>query len=370
MKHIPSIGLTLSLLCSVLPPAFAASVLIRAEPSNGFVRGKEPEWTAVHEALSSNIQDHRPYHRDAEVAHIQWHSLHLSERGTTAFVTLHRAMHQERNMSHRKVHMGWDLPIPSASLSRNSNASVRVSSLRSSASRVSSVRSSTVSSSTTSSSTVSSSSTSSSNVSSISTSSSQSNVSAANANQASVALGTASTFGVLAGSTVANIGATIVTGQLGVSPGSAVTGFGPGVVTGGSIHLTDTLAAQAKLDLTVAYNDLAGRTLAPVSVAGNLGGSTLSPGLYKSTSGLEVSSGDLTLDAKGDANAIFIFQIASTLNVSTGRQVILIGGAKASNVYWQVGTSANLEANAVFKGSILADQSISLQTGAVVEGRS
>jgi hypothetical protein len=106
-----------------------------------------------------------------------------------------------------------------------------------------------------------------------------------------------------------------------------------------------------------------------VSVAGNLGGSTLSPGLYKSTSGLEVSSGDLTLDAKGNADAVFIFQIASTLDIAVGRQVVLIGGAKASNVYWQVGTSANIGSNASFKGSILADQSISLQTGARVDGR-
>ena len=189
------------------------------------------------------------------------------------------------------------------------------------------------------------------------------------ANQTPVVLGAASTFAVLAGSTVTNIGAAIVSGDLGVSPGSAVTGFAPGIVTGGSTHVNDTMASQAKLDLTVAYNNLAGRSVNPVSVSGNLGGSTLSPGLYKSTNSLEVSSGDLTLDAQGDSNAMFVFQIASTLNVSVGRHIILIGGAKAANVFWQVGTSANLESNADFKGSILADQSISLQTGASVEGR-
>jgi len=190
-----------------------------------------------------------------------------------------------------------------------------------------------------------------------------------NANQSSVALGAASTFGVLAGSTVTNTGPTTVTGNLGVSPGSAVTGFAPGIVNGGVIHVTDTLASQAKVALTIAYNDLAGRSTHPVSVAGNLGGSTLSPGLYKSTSSLEISSGDLSLDAKGNANAVFIFQVASTLNVSVGRQVVLSGGAKASNIFWQVGTSANLGANSTFKGTILADQSISLQTGARVDGR-
>ncbi len=148
-----------------------------------------------------------------------------------------------------------------------------------------------------------------------------------------------------------------------------MTGFGPGVVNGGAIHAGNTAAAQAQAALTVAYNDAAGRTTNPVSVAGNLGGSTLAPGLYKSTSGLEISSGDLTLDAQDNANAVFIFQIASTLDVTVGRRVVLIGGAKASNVFWQVGTSANIGSNASFKGSVLADQSISLQTGAVVDGR-
>lgn len=188
-------------------------------------------------------------------------------------------------------------------------------------------------------------------------------------NQSFLNLGAASTFAVLAGSTVTNIGATTVTGELGVSAGTAVTGFPPGIVSGGSIHSSDALASQAEVALTVAYNNLASRSVNPVSVSGNLGGTTLSPGLYKSTNSLEISSGDLTLDAKGDANAMFIFQIASTLNVSVGRHVVLIGGAKASNVFWQVGTSANLESGTIFKGSILADQSISLQTGAGVEGR-
>jgi hypothetical protein len=168
---------------------------------------------------------------------------------------------------------------------------------------------------------------------------------------------------------VTNIGNTTVTGDLGVSPGSAVTGFGPGVVTGGAIQAGNTAAYDAQEALTLAYNNLAGRNVNPVSVSGNLGGSTLAGGLYKSTSGLEISSGDLTLDAKGDANAVFVFQMASTLDVAVGRKVVLTGGAKASNVYWQVGTSANIGSSAVFKGSVLADQSISLQTGAVVDGR-
>jgi hypothetical protein len=155
---------------------------------------------------------------------------------------------------------------------------------------------------------------------------------------------------------------------LGVSPGGAVTGFPPGLVNG-TIHAGDSTAAQAQLDLTTAYNDAAGRTVGAVTVAGNLDGRTLTPGLYKSTSSLEISSGDLTLDAQGDANAIFIFQMASTLTTTSARQVTLSGGAKAANVFWQVGSSATLGTTSVFKGTIMADQSITLTTGATLSGR-
>ncbi|HXU76956.1 MAG TPA: ice-binding family protein [Methylomirabilota bacterium] len=186
--------------------------------------------------------------------------------------------------------------------------------------------------------------------------------------QGSVVLGGAGGFAVLAGSTVTSVGATTVNGDLGVSPGTAVTGFPPGLVNG-TTHAGDAAAAQAQLDLTTAYNDAAGRTVGAVTLAGNLGGLTLTPGLYKSTSSLEVSSGDLTLDAQGNANAVFIFQMASTLTTTSGRQVILSGGAKASNIFWQVGSSATLGTTSVFKGTIMADQSITLATGATLDGR-
>ena len=186
--------------------------------------------------------------------------------------------------------------------------------------------------------------------------------------QSTVALGSAAGFAVLAGSTVTNTGGSTVTGDLGVSPGTAVTGFPPGTVVG-TIHTADPTAAGAVANLTIAYNDAAGRTLCPITVAGNLGGLTLAPGLYKSTSGLEISSGDLTLDAQGNANAVFIFQMASTLDTAAGLHVILAGGAKASNVFWQVGTSATLGTNSTFIGTIMADQSISLNTGATLSGR-
>src|SRR5207249_2231254 len=188
------------------------------------------------------------------------------------------------------------------------------------------------------------------------------------AGPAPVALGAAGSFAVLAASTVTNTGATTVNGDLGLSPGTAVTGFPPGTVNG-TIHAGDPAAAQAQLDLTTAYNDAAGRTVGAILVAGNLGGQTLTPGLYTSTSSLEVSSGDLTLDAQGDANAVFIFQMGSTLTTTVGRQVILSGGARAANVFWQVGSSATLGTGSVFKGNILALASITVTTGAAVEGR-
>jgi hypothetical protein len=186
--------------------------------------------------------------------------------------------------------------------------------------------------------------------------------------QAPVVLGAAGNFAVLAGSTVTSTGPTSVTGDLGVSPGSAVTGFPPGTLVG-TMQVANPTSAQGVADLTTAYNDAAGRTLCAVTVAGNLGGQTLTPGLYKSTSSLEISSGDLTLDGQGNADAVFIFQMASTLTTTPGRQVVLSGGAKSANVYWQVGTSATIGTTSAFKGTVMADQAITMGTGATLNGR-
>jgi hypothetical protein len=135
-------------------------------------------------------------------------------------------------------------------------------------------------------------------------------------------------------------------------------------------HINDAISTQAKLDLTAAYNDLAGRTSTDiVTLSGNIGGLTLTPGLYKSTSSLAISSGDLTFDAQGNANAVFIIQIATTLTTTSGRKVILSGGALASNIFWQVGSSATFGTTSVFKGTVIAKQSITLNTGATVDGR-
>jgi ice-binding like protein/Big-like domain-containing protein len=186
--------------------------------------------------------------------------------------------------------------------------------------------------------------------------------------QAPVVLAASGGFGALAGSTVTNTGPTSLTGDLGVSPGTAVTGFPPGIIIG-AIHAGDPAAATGIANLTTAYNDAAGRALCAVTVAGNLGGRTLPPGLYKSTSTLAISSGDLTLDAQGEGDAVFIFEMASTLTTTAGRQVILTNGAKAANVFWQVGTSATLGTGSAFAGTIMADQAVTLETGAILNGR-
>jgi hypothetical protein len=184
-----------------------------------------------------------------------------------------------------------------------------------------------------------------------------------------VALAGASSLAVLAGTTITSTGATNITGDIGLSPGSSIGGFPPGILNGDQ-HINDDISSQAKLDLTAAYNDAAGRTSTDiVTLSGNIGGLTLTPGLYKSTSSLAISSGDLTFDAKGNADAVFIIQIATTLTTTSGRKVILSGGALASNIFWQVGSSATFGTTSVFKGTVMAMQSITFNTGATLEGR-
>jgi hypothetical protein len=190
---------------------------------------------------------------------------------------------------------------------------------------------------------------------------------ASSARAASVSLGTADSFAVLAGTTVTNTGPSVISGDLGVSPGTAVTGFPPGTVTAGTIHAADSVAAQAEADLATAYNDAAGRS-STATISADLAGSTLAPGVYTSASSLGLS-GALTLDAQGDPNAVFVFQAGSTLTVGSGSRVLLIRGAQACNVFWQVGSSATIGTDSAFAGNILALTSIALTTRATLQGR-
>jgi ice-binding like protein len=182
-----------------------------------------------------------------------------------------------------------------------------------------------------------------------------------------VGLGTADGFAVLAGSGITNTGTTTINGDVGSFPTTTQTGFSSVVLTGTN-HGGDAVTQGAKTDLTTAYNDAAGRT--PVTtVPTELGGTTLTHGVYSSAAGTFGLTGALTLDAQGDASAVFIFQMASTLTTATASSVVLIGGAQSCNVFWQVGSSATLGGSTAFRGNILALTSITLVTSATVDGR-
>jgi hypothetical protein len=202
------------------------------------------------------------------------------------------------------------------------------------------------------------------------------------AGPAFVDLKSAGQFGILAGVGVSNNAgfSEIRNMDVGISPGvrSSVTGFPPAIVVNGAIFASDDSAAvatmliQAKQDLTDAYLFAEGATApAPATVAGDQGGLTLAPGIYKSTSTLLIQSGDLTLDAQGDANAVWIFQIAADFTTvgGAGGNVILIGGAQAKNIFWQVGSSATIGDGTIFQGNVLALTSITMNSGATAVGR-
>jgi type VI secretion system secreted protein VgrG len=182
----------------------------------------------------------------------------------------------------------------------------------------------------------------------------------------SVDLGTASAFAVLGGSTVTNTGATVIDGDLGVSPGTAITGFPPGGIVNGTIDAGDAAAMQAQVDLTTAYNFAAGEACGDNLTGQDLGGLTLTPGSYCFSSSAQLT-GTLTLNAQGDPNAVFLFQIGSTLTTASGSSVDFINGGQGGSVFWQVGSSATLGTDTAFEGNILALTSITLTTDATID---
>jgi hypothetical protein len=184
-----------------------------------------------------------------------------------------------------------------------------------------------------------------------------------------VDLGTAGAFAVLGGQSVTNTGPSVINGDLGVSPGSSVTGFPPGLVNGTNHPaVPGTIPAQAQDDLTTAYNVAAGQAPDFDLTGQDLGGQTLVPGVYKFDSSAQLT-GALTLDAQGDPESVFIFQIGSTLTTASDSAVLVINGPLACGVVWQVGSSATLGTTTTFVGNVLALTSITAVTGTSVAGR-
>ena len=180
-----------------------------------------------------------------------------------------------------------------------------------------------------------------------------------------VPLGTAGNYAVLAGTTVTNTGPTWITGQVGLAPGTSVTGFPPG--TSGNQDVANAAAGQAKADLTTGYLNAAGQTPCTSFTPPDLGGRTLVAGTYCSgTAGL---TGTLTLDGGGVTTGVWLFQLSTTLITSSGSRVMLINGAQPCDVFWQVGSSATIGTSTVFVGNILALTTITMQTGATLNGR-
>jgi len=181
-----------------------------------------------------------------------------------------------------------------------------------------------------------------------------------------VGLGTAESFAVLAGTGITNTGPTTITGDIGTFPTATITGL-TSLTLSGTNHAGDSVTQGAKTDLTTAYTTAAGEG-PTTAIPADLVGKTLKPGVYNSASAVGLS-GVLTLDAAGDPNAVWVFQAGSTLITASGSRVVMLNGAQSCNVYWQVGSSATLGTNSRFTGTILALTSISLQTGATVDGR-
>ena len=205
--------------------------------------------------------------------------------------------------------------------------------------------------------------------------------------QTPVALGSSSNFAILASAAITNVPTSVISGDVGLTPdtGANITGFSSPASCpeiGGHLYAVDgagpacalidaTLLSNAKADALTAFIDATGAGRGtPTPVTTDLAGLTLYPGLYESLTTLDFSAGGiLTLDAQGDSNAVFVIRSASAITTLGTSQVVLSGGAKASNVFWTAGSSITLGTNSIMKGSMLAGTSITLQTGANLEGR-
>ena len=185
-----------------------------------------------------------------------------------------------------------------------------------------------------------------------------------------VGLGTAKSFAILAGSGATNTGPSVINGDVGTSPTPALTGFtgAPLATVNGSIHAADAAAGSAQAALGTAYDNAAGQG-PTTTIATELGGQTLTPGVYSSASGTFGITGPLTLNAQGDPGAVFIFKTNATLVTAVGSSVNMVNGAQSCHVFWKVGSSATLGASSLFSGTVMAAQAISLNNAVTVDGR-
>jgi len=194
---------------------------------------------------------------------------------------------------------------------------------------------------------------------------------ASSAYSPSITKGTTTTYGVLAGTTITNTGATSISGSagndVGLSPGSAITGIETVTMTSGTVNISNPAAVQAKTDLEAAYLSVGADTATASVIPTELSGQTLSPGSYKTAAGTFENSGSLILDGGGDANAVFIFLAATTVTTTDTSTMTFTRGAQACNVYWQVGSSATIDGN--FVGHVYALTSIAAVSSARIDGQ-
>ncbi len=186
----------------------------------------------------------------------------------------------------------------------------------------------------------------------------------AHASAAQSLLGSSQQFGVLGASTVTNTGATTIKGNLGVYPGSSITGLGT-ITLNGTVHQTNGVAMQGQFDALTAYNALAGYSATTDMSGMDLGGRTLLPGVYFFSSSAQLT-GLLTLNFLGNANSQFVFQIGSALTTASNSAISTINGNSSSSIFWQIGSSATLGTGTAFQGNLIADQSITLNTGSTI----